>query len=715
MASLSYCELLHVPSAPNPHSPPKPYLGIYLSSGKLEEPVSGCKDNAFIQVAGIIGGSPAEETGLRKDDIIISINSTPTCRHTGNIFTDFKKMIEHQEIGSAATIDVMRGGQRLSLTTRLKRAPPHNQQEAMHPDIGACSAPSLLSNKLDVQGGLTVFNSVIDRLYQRSNAIHNPGWPYEKETNPLQLRELTYLMRHPLASGAVAKGLTLELVSPLHEKNWGLEETVRKAAGLLDLDLPPNSPPDGITFPGLLRTMEETKSKVEHALSRLRPEEKALLREKALRPWDDDKWNAVLDISNGFDRGELLAAFTPLLSFFTRDNLSLLKEDLIARFGHNKGPILFEATTPIGKVIVGGQGPNVYTEDAALILDLGGDDLYLNNAGGTRPDIPVALVIDWEGNDRYITNEIFSQGAGVLGGGFLLDLSGNDTFVSADGSQGAGFFGIGLLYHDRGNSIYKARSFSQGTGQMGIGLIVNKTGNDHYLCSNDAQGLGLFGGAGILIDEAGDEYYQLGGSEPDFRDPLKSTVSMGQGFGKGIRPEKGTHGVPGGTGILIDEKGDDTYIADYFAQGSSYYYGLGILNDMAGNDQYISGRYSQGAGIHSSVGIFVDQRGNDFYYASFGVAQGMGHDYGIGFFEDDHGDDYYWGGTLVQGATTMGSVGVFIDRDGIDRYWHLDSGQGFATESDSIAVMITTESAAGLKNPVDDKRSIRLGLKPLDQ
>ncbi len=713
--SLSYCEMLHVPSTPNPHPPPKPYLGVYLSSTKMDGPSVHCKDNVSVQAAGIIEGSPADEAGLKKDDIILSVNGIPTCGDQDNIFTSFKKMIEHQEIGSISTMDVMRGGHRLSLTARLKEAPVHRQQEALHPDIGVCNATSLIENTLRDRGGLTVFESVIDGLYQRSNTVHNPGWSYEKESNPLQLTELTYLMRHPLAAGAVAKELSQQLVAPLHERNWRLDETIRRAAGLLDLDLPRFEDPGEITFPRLLQIMEAAKKRVEQVLSRLTLEDRTLLEEKALRPWDDDKWNEVLDISMKLDRRELLAAFSPLLSFLTRDNLSLLREDLIKRFGRNSGPILFEAVTPIGKVIVGGPGPNVYTEDAALILDLGGDDLYLNNAGGTRPGMPVALVIDWEGNDRYITKENFSQGAGLLGGGFLIDLSGNDTFVSLDGSQGAGFFGIGLLYHGSGDSVYNARSFSQGTGQMGMGLIMNGTGNDHYLCSHHGQGLGLFGGAGILIDEAGDDYYQLGGSEPDFRDPLKSTVSMGQGFGLGVRPDKGTHGVPGGIGMLIDERGNDVYIADYFAQGSSYYYGIGILNDMAGNDRYISGRYSQGAGIHSSVGVLVDQEGDDFYYASFGVAQGMGHDYGVGFFEDDHGDDTYWGGTLVQGATTGGGIGVFIDREGKDRYWHLDKGQGFAAEAGSVAIMMTKEPPDGLKSPYDGKRSVRLGLRPSDQ
>ena len=246
-------------------------------------------------------------------------------------------------------------------------------------------------------------------------------------------------------------------------------------------------------------------------MSALTEEERALLLGKALNPWDDDQWNRIVAISLKTDRRKLLAAFAPLLSFLSRENLSALKEDLVRRFGHINEPILYEAVTPIGKVVVGGAGPNTYREDAALILDLGGDDLYLNNAGGTRPGVPVALVIDWGGNDRYISAENFSQGAGVLGAGFLMDLGGDDTFVSLDGSQGTGLWGLGLLYHGDGNGVYKARSLSQGVGQMGLGIILTRAGDDIYLCSDQGQALGLFGGAGVLIDGAGRDFYQLGG------------------------------------------------------------------------------------------------------------------------------------------------------------------------------------------------------------
>lgn len=707
--SFSYCDLLNTPSKPFPAIEPKPYLGIYMAPKKLEQTILGCKENVFIQVAGVINGTTAAKAGLMNNDIILSVNGSSVCNDSEHILLSFKKIIELQKIGARVTLDILRGSHELSLAATLKEMPSHLQEEAEHPDIGKCKGrTSMFEKALRTQNAVPMFNNILDELYNRSNIIHNPGSAFEKESHPFQLKEVTYMMRHPLSAGEVAKELSQRVIAPVRENNWHIGDIVKEAASLLDINLSFSERPAEISFPALLKIMGETKNRVEEALINLTPEEKALLQNNALNPEDNSQWNNLLDISMRVDRVKLFNAFSSLLSFLTRDNLFLLKRDLIERFGSNRGPILYEAVTPMGKVIVGGDGPNVYTEDAALILDLGGDDLYLNNAGGTRPGMPVALVIDWGGNNHYISKEIFSQGAGVLGGGFLIDLGGNATFISLDGSQGAGFWGVGLLYHGDGKGVYKARRFSQGTGQMGIGLIINRKGDDSYLCSYGGQGLGLFGGTGILIDEAGNDYYQLGGLEPDFRDPSKSTMSLGQGFGQGMRPEKGRDGVPGGAGMLIDEGGDDIYVADYFAQGASYYYGLGILNDISGDDQYISGRYSQGAGIHSSVGVLIDQKGNDFYYASFGVAQGLGHDFGVGFLEDDAGDDNYRGGTLVQGSATNGSLGIFIDLQGNDRITYLNKGQAYAEEANSMGIMIE-------KKPETDTAVIKIGKHGLDR
>ena len=658
-----YCGLLNMPVRPYPAIEPRAYLGTYLATKKLEQAIPNCKENLFILAAGVIKGTPAEKAGLMEGDVILSLNNIPTCNNAEHIISSFNKTIKQQKIGVPLPLEILRNDQRLGLTVTLDELPTHVQREAEHPEIERCpQQTSLLENTLRDQNVLPFYNTLVDELYRKSNVTHNPGSKsYEREFYPFQLNEVTYLMRHPLAAGAVAKELSRRTSSPLEEMNWQINTVLQRTASLLGVELQSSVSPTEVTFPALLRTMEETKNRIDEALSNLTPEEKMLLQNAALNLDDDRQWNTVLDISMKIDRTKLFNAFSPLLAFLTRDNLELLRQDLVTRFRGRTGPILYEAQTPIGKVIVGGEGPNVYTEDAALILDLGGDDLYLNNAGGTRPGMPIALVIDWGGNDRYLSRENFSQGAGILGGGFLIDLGGDDTFISLDGSQGVGFWGIGLLYHGDGNSVFSARKFCQGTGEMGIGFLMNRNGDDRYLCSFAGQGLGLFGGAGVLIDEAGNDLYQLGGLEPDFRDPAKATQSFGQGFGLGIRPDKDKLGVPGGIGMLIDKKGDDVYIADYFAQGAAYYYGLGILDDQAGNDQYISTRYSQGAGIHSSIGILIDRAGNDFYYSSAGAGQGMGHDFGVGFLEDDAGDNLFYGSSLVQGAATNGSLGILIN------------------------------------------------------
>lgn len=712
--ALSYCSLLHVPSWPYPVSQPRPYLGVFLEAQRAEASFPVCKESIFVKVAGIIEGTPAAEAGMKEGDVIIAENRNPTCRDGGDILESFRKKIRQQAIGSVMTLDVMRGGQRLSLDVKLTEVPTRYRPEATHTDTGLCSGeiPSLLDASFRSQNVFPEFRSVVDGLYERSNIVDNPGKAHDDRFDSLYLKEMTYMMRHPLHTGEVARELSQRLVTPLLKRDWHLMGVIQEAARLLDGEASLSDSHGDITFPQLLAAMGEARKRVDAALGLLTPEERARLQEKALHPWDDVEWNALLDSSLKISRKDVIEAFAPILSFLTRENLSLLREDLLKRFRSAEGPILYEGTTPLGKVVVGGAGPNVYVEDAALILDIGGDDLYLNNAGGSRPGMPVALVIDWGGNDRYIARDNFSQGAGVLGGGFLVDLGGNDTFVSLDGGQGAGFLGLGIVYHGSGNAVYNARGFSQGVGQMGIGLIFNADGRDLYHCSHDGQALGLFGGVGMLIDGAGNDYYQLGGTQPDFRDPLRSTVSMGQGFGRGIRPEKEARGVPGGIGVLIDGAGDDVYMADYFAQGSAYYYGVGILNDFSGSDEYVAGRYAQGSGIHSAVGCFIDQTGDDSYYVSFGVAQGMGHDFGVGYFEDSKGNDRYWGGTLVQGAATRGGIGIFVDAYGRDSFSSSGKGRGYAEDEECMGIFIGTESGSELlRNECERQVDVRLGLK----
>jgi hypothetical protein len=348
-----------------------------------------------------------------------------------------------------------------------------------------------------------------------------------------------------------------------------------------------------------------------------------------------------------------------------------------------------------GLMIVGGTGDNVYDEEALLIVDLGGNDRYLNGAGASREGYPFSMVIDFSGNDVYQTGEDYAQGTGILGGGFLIDLAGDDQYLSQSFGQGAGVLGVGMLVDMGGNDVYRCHSFCQGAGFLGIGLVAESRGNDEYSAAIYSQGFGFVRGMGLILEGEGNDRFFAGGVYEDHREPGKAYLSMSQGFGFGLRPWGTLAGASGGIGILDDADGNDTYLADYFSQGAGYWYSLGILNDSAGHDFYAAGRYSQGAGIHLASGILHDATGDDHYLARFGVSQGCGHDLAVGFLLDNDGNDRYVGGTLSQGAGNANGFGVLNDNGGSDDYYLHDEGQGHGNtvdfrQLDSFGILLDT-------------------------
>ena len=706
----SYCRLFHVAPLSQAGFQPKPYLGITYSLQKAEKNTPPLKENHIIRIDKVVPGSPAAKAGVRINDFIVSYTGKASAP-ADDLTAAFKKTVARHAAGDVFVLELLRGSERISLSVLLATAPTYYQAESDHFDIEKCAETSLLESTLRSSQLIERYANLRSGVDFSSRTILNPWSPMAPRVERLKPPDLLWMQRHPLSSGVVAHDISKSLTTPLTRSNWSLADTIRSAAGLLPAALPV-PPQQDISFAGLLHAMDLAHRGVSNALRSLAPEEATLLREHGIENTENASWDRVVTASLKIDRRELLTPFAPLLSFFSKENLDRLKEDIIKRFGDDKPGVLHQADTKLGKVIVGGTGPSMYRDDAALILDLGGDDLYLNNAGGSRAGAPVSLVIDWGGNDRYIARQPFSQGAGILGGGFLLDLGGDDFFDSLDASQGAGYWGIGLLFHGDGRAAYSSRSFSQGTGEMGIGLSVSMAGTTSYLSLLAGQGLGLFGGAGILIDIEGNDLYRIGGLQPDIRDPKGSSVSMGQGFGQGIRSESGFLSAPGGIGILIDTKGDDFYSADYFAQGSSYYHALGLLDDRGGNDTYIAGRYAQGAGVHSAVGVLLDQAGSDSYLASFGVSQGVGHDYGIGLLDDQGGDDDYRGGELVQGAATNGSLGMLVDFNGNDRYGCDKNCKAFAGDEDGMGMIIDLETSRDSMSKKGNQAPVRIGVSP---
>jgi hypothetical protein len=169
-------------------------------------------------------------------------------------------------------------------------------------------------------------------------------------------------------------------------------------------------------------------------------------------------------------------------------------------------------------------------------------------------------------------------------------------------------------------------------------------------------------GAGWLIDRAGHDRYLAGNRERDWGRHADRFLSLAQAFSIGLRPFAG-----GGFAALVDLGGNDTYVADVYGQGVSYWYSAAFLIDADGNDTYRMFHYGQGSGIHLSLGLLSDEAGDDSYTGSI-LAQGNAHDYAVGLLIDRAGNDTYTADSYSQGRGLYNALGVLIEGGGDDVY-----------------------------------------------
>jgi hypothetical protein len=333
-----------------------------------------------------------------------------------------------------------------------------------------------------------------------------------------------------------------------------------------------------------------------------------------------------------------------------------------------------------------------YKLDFALVIDVGGNDTYMNNAGGNGVDTslrwscslpplgPAGALIDLEGDDRYIGNDwaidghdCGVNGGGYAGAGFLFDAGGNDRYEAEHaGTNGGGSTGgIGFLLDAAGNDVYKSAGFGGNGGgggglAGGVGCLIDRSGDDVYISgSQGANGGGWFG-SGFLFDSSGRDRYVAG--------------SYGTN-GAGLL----------GTGFLLDASGNDTYDADVKATNGGGLDGSGFLLDAAGNDRYtaLPGYWANGGGSAGS-GVLIDANGNDRYVAGDFGTNGGGADHnaqpGSGFLLDGGGDDFYKagkngvnggeGGADAPEGLSVPGRGLLLDMNGRDVYSDGDGGTG---------------------------------------
>lgn len=327
-------------------------------------------------------------------------------------------------------------------------------------------------------------------------------------------------------------------------------------------------------------------------------------------------------------------------------------------------------------------------EKPVITLDLGGNETYLNRAGGGFgdpdagdgcPRCAVGLQVNvdlGDGADKYDrmssgTVRGPNQGAGELGVGALYDGGGDDTYEvrhrlgrDAFHGQGAGVAGAGLLVDTGGNDTYTIFQTGRGLGRGqgagvvgGFGMFQDQAGEDVYQFTlgdgrdgGGVQGFGASGGVGYLLDRGLEE------------DSYRTSQSLGQGSASGSG--LGYLHDAGGTNLFELQprvgcprmQGDSCAVSlepiAGWGQGYAEFSGFGALvvdgdgsslgvpgSSTTGDDGEVLGRLVLGGGFWDGAGAVVAPGGSHGYEA-YGNATGFGW-LGMGVFVDGGGDDNY--------------------------------------------------------------------------
>jgi hypothetical protein len=280
---------------------------------------------------------------------------------------------------------------------------------------------------------------------------------------------------------------------------------------------------------------------------------------------------------------------------------------------------------------------------AAFLIDMGGDDEYLmEDFGQGHALCGVALLYDLEGDDNY-TAWAVAQGGGIgYGLSALVDGEGDDEYLAdlhwpdVYGNSGPDIYhgasqgyctGIrrdiagglaALLDLGEGRDRYQSGNFSQGGGYFfSFGLLYDGGGDDENFGTRYSQGFGVHQALGMRWDVGGDDSYTC-----------RSVAHTGMAWDEGV-------------GVLLDEAGDDTYQVGGLGCGGAAQTGIAICIDLDGEDSYRSGGQSQGGTgsfeYHDkpSIGLLIDLGGGADSYSLEGRGNGtMLVTEGVGVFLD---------------------------------------------------------------------------------
>lgn len=240
-----------------------------------------------------------------------------------------------------------------------------------------------------------------------------------------------------------------------------------------------------------------------------------------------------------------------------------------------------------------------------VLLDLGGDDVYRNNAGGTYNQSEngdpfrgglVAVHLDLDGHDKYASQRAFSLGSADAGVGILLDRRGDDQYSGRDRILGSANYTQHMAgtFFDQAGFCFAVNFGSPGSRceHPGLGLFFDLAGNDTYTATKDSIGFANNSYTNAFIF-------------PAFTDPAAGSEEAAD--------NARSYGL-GSLGLFYDHSGTDSYAGTHHSQGVGNNSGLGVLIDRSGDDSYSftgNSNVTQGKGVHRGFGLLFDLDGAD--------------------------------------------------------------------------------------------------------
>jgi len=351
------------------------------------------------------------------------------------------------------------------------------------------------------------------------------------------------------------------------------------------------------------------------------------------------------------------------------------------------------------------RGDTSYTDNYAVIVDLAGEDLYDNHAGGVFAAVGNGIYEVEDGSAWYETQALgrpvsvggnTQDASAALTSSLVLDTAADDTYgerkpailddaehgcahepvVPMVGTIGAGILGVGQLYDLEGDDAFIGRTQTMGAGHiLGVGALYAGPGNDTFDAVRSTQGQGLLGGVGVLVTEPGASTYHAEAPEGGvFNADLRFCDDEAR-YAQGSAFDRRNGPLLPSVGVLADRGGPDTYRSELLSQGFGQGPGAGALVDRGGDDTYTavdqSQAYAQGrsrafnpnAPGGAGEAVLWDEAGEDRY----AMEEERGQGYALA--EVPQGPPAIDPTNLLEPAFDRDEAAAkFVDREGTDDY-----------------------------------------------